>query len=576
MNDNFNNEEKSIDEKKSNEREKLFLKQITQKKRKKIFSITMLSLIVSGCSLAFAYLTKYIVNSATIADKSRTIAFIIAAFSLLTLKIILKSLYGYSLEKTASEIFVELRQSTFTSLMRSDYARLSAYHSGELINRLSSDVAEVAQGVTYVAPAVAGVSVQLAGTAVLLFTIDYKFALLFIAGAILAAFVAGVYRLKIKASRKAVLEKEGQSRSFMQDNLTSVITVRAYGAEKGVEKRAAFLSDELFIARLKRAKISAFTGGIYSFIGNLGLIFAIIYFGAGLLVHADYGSVTAVILLLLNVQQPISGITSVISSLYARSVSAARILEVAPIESEVAEPLVNLNDELNFLSINASDLTFSYGQSEVLSDARFKIRAGEKLCVVGESGAGKSTLLKLLLGVYKPSRGKIGIRVKKDDNLETSIGVEKIDEYSPTEIGGLFAYVPQGNFLIAGTVKENLTFFSSEADDKVIYNAIDAACARFVYDMRDGINAKIGERGGGLSEGQIQRLAIARALVSNRQILLFDEATSALDEQTEREVIQNICALKGKTCVFITHRNAVLDYVDTVYRIENGKIIKKK
>lgn len=575
MNDNFNNEEKSIAEKKSNEREKLFLRQITQKKRKKIFLITALSLIVSGCSLVFAYLTKYIVNSATIADKSRTIALIIVSVGLLTLKIILKSLYGYSLEKTASEIFVELRQSTFASLMRSDYAHLSAYHSGELINRLSSDVAEVAQGVTYVAPAVAGVTVQLVGTAVLLFTIDYKFALLFIAGAVLAAFVAGVYRLKIKASRKAVLEKEGQSRSFMQDNLTSVITVRAYGAEKNVEKRAVFLSDELFLARLKRAKISAFTGGIYSFIGNLGLIFAIIYFGAGLLTHADYGSVTAVILLLLNVQQPISGITSIITSLYARGVSAARILEVAHVSLEVKEPLVNLNDGLNFLSINARDLTFSYGQSEVLFDADFEICAGEKLCVVGESGAGKSTLFKLLLGVYKPSRGRIGIRVKKGDNLETSIGEEKIDEYSPTEIGGLFAYVPQGNFLVSGTVKENLTFFSGEADDEVIYNALDAACARFVYDMQGGINAKIGERGSGLSEGQIQRLAIARALVSNRQILLFDEATSALDEQTEREVIRNVCALKGKTCVFITHRNAVLDYVDAVYRIENGKIIKK-
>lgn len=574
MNDNFNNEEKFTNDN-NKESEKLFLKQITQKKRKKIFLITALSLIVSGCSLAFAYLTKYIVNSATIADKSRTIAFIIAAIGLLTLKIILKSLYGYSLEKTASEIFVELRQRTFASLMRSDYTRLSAYHSGELINRLSSDVAEVAQGVTYVAPAVAGVVVQLVGTAALLFTIDYKFALLFIAGAFLAAFVAGVYRLKIKACRKAVLEKEGQSRSFMQDNLTSVITVRAYGAEKNVEKRAMRISDELFIARLKRAKISAFTGGIYSFIGNLGLIFAIIYFGAGLLAHADYGSVTAVILLLLNVQQPISGITSVISSLYARGVSAARILEVANESLEVTAPLVNLNDGLSFLSIKASDLTFSYGQSEVLSNADFEIFAGEKLCVVGESGAGKSTLLKLLLGVYKPKNGKISIRVKKDGESKKTIDCEKSSEYSPTEIGGLFAYVPQGNFLAAGTVKENLTFFSGEADDETIYSALDLACARFVYDMPGGINAKIGERGGGLSEGQIQRLAIARAIVSNRQILLFDEATSALDEQTEREVIQNVCALKGKTCVFITHRNAVLDYVNTVYRIESGKIIKK-
>lgn len=553
-----------------NKQKSPFLSELSAKYRGKIVLITVLSLAVSVCSLAFAYITKFIVNSAASADGGKTVAFIIAAVAFLLFKIVLKCVSNYSSEKTASKIFTYLRQRVFNSLIHLDYQKLSTYHSGELINRLSSDVAEIAQDLTHVAPTVASIAVQLIGTAALLFTIDYRFALIFLAGALVAAGVVGVYRVKIKAYRKAVLEKEGLSRSFMQDNLTSAVTVKAYNAEKNVANRSKKLLNELYLARLARAKLSAFTGGIYSCIGNLGLIFAIVYFGAGLLSGADYGSVTAVILLLLNVQQPISGITAVISALYSQGVSAERLCEIIG-EVSVCRKTVDLkNDGLSFENLSVNDVCFAYDSSEqkiVLSGANLQINRGEKICVVGASGSGKSTLIKLMLGVYKPKSGCVSVEVKN--------ALGEVARLSPEQISGLFAYVPQGNFLLAGTVKENLCFFAEDrASETGIDNEINAACAQFVYDLPNGLNTVLGERGGGLSEGQIQRLAIARALVCDRPFILLDEATSALDEATERAVIKNLCTMQNKTCVFITHRKAALDYIGSVYAADGGTIKK--
>lgn len=547
---------------------KSFLKGVSAKYRLKIAGITLLSLLVSCFSLAFAYLTKYIVNSAAAGGKN-TALFIAVAVSFLLVRIILKCVYNYSLEKTASKIFVDLRQKVFSAIINSDYAKVTSYHSGELINRLSSDVSEIAQDEVYIVPAITGLTVQLAGTAVLLFTIDYKFALLFLIGALIAAATVGLYRVKIKKYRKNTLEKEGASRSFMQDNIGSIATVKAFNAENNVLEKSKSLLGNLFNARLARAKLSALTGGIYSFIGNLGLIFSIIYFGAGIMRGADYGSATAVVLLLLNVQQPINGITSVISAFYTRSVSAERLIEVTSSISENANEndIKRVNEISVFEKLEVKNLYFSFGEKNVLSDVSFEIRGGEKVCFLGRSGEGKSTLIKLILGIYEPFGGEINACFNEN-------GLEK--EYGVKNIKGLFAYVPQGNFLIAGTIYENLTFFTGEANESEVKKAIEAACADFVYDLPCGLNTRLLERGGGLSEGQIQRLAIARALVSDRKFMLFDEATSALDEQTEKKIIENVCSMKDKTCIFISHRKAAEEITQKTFVIDNGKIFLKQ
>jgi ATP-binding cassette subfamily B protein len=216
-------------------------------------------------------------------------------------------------------------------------------------------------------------------------------------------------------------------------------------------------------------------------------------------------------------------------------------------------------------AIHFENVDFTYGRESVLSSAYATIEKGKIICLTGASGSGKSTLFKLLLHVFRQNEGEIVL--------------EYSDRKTPlTEAHrALFAYVPQGNFLFSGTIRENLNFFTEDTvSDTCIENALKIACAEFVYDLPNGLDTVLLEGGSGLSEGQRQRLAVARAILSNRPILLLDEATSALDNDTEATMLQNLRALQNKTCLIVTHRPAALEIADHVLHIENGKINQVK
>ena len=214
------------------------------------------------------------------------------------------------------------------------------------------------------------------------------------------------------------------------------------------------------------------------------------------------------------------------------------------------------------MAFSIEDLSFSYGREEIFSKASVVLPAKEIICVTGASGTGKSTLFRLLMNVYSPNIGGIYLQTKDEKTLLTA------------KARGLFAYVPQGNFLFSGTIRENLTFFydKGELSEEQIKNALKTACAEFVYELPQGLETELSEHGAGLSEGQLQRLAIARALISNRPVLLLDESTSALDAETEKSVLENLKNLNNKTCLIVTHRPAALEIADRVAHVENGKI----
>ncbi len=194
-----------------------------------------------------------------------------------------------------------------------------------------------------------------------------------------------------------------------------------------------------------------------------------------------------------------------------------------------------------------------------MSEADFYIKRGEKVCLEGGSGQGKTTFFALLTGAYSPSGGKIEITTEK--------GI-----FPPEKISGLFAYVPQGNYLFSGTIRDNLTCFSrGTVTEESLKKALSLADAGFVYSLKDGLDTVLTERGGGLSEGQLQRLSIARAIASDRQIILFDEATSALDKETEEKVVKNLVGMTDKTCIFISHRKKPSEYADRTIKIIDGK-----
>ena len=552
---------------------KIWLQKETRPYRASIILLTTLTVLATLASLAFAYLVSYVINSADSGKEKQVWIFSAVLLGLVLLKILLKTFDSYYAEKLRAQFTSNLRTRTFGKILRSNYAHIASYHSGELVNRLTTDIHEVSADTVGLMPALVGMGVQCIGSIIALLTIEPLFTGIYVVCGAVFAGVAALFRRQIKKRQKEVLAADGQHRSFMQESVGSLMTIKAYGAENKSEIKCSDFAQKYYGARMKRNNVRTGMNGIFALLSNAGLIFAVIWCGISVLYggNKDYGSILSIVLLLMQFQQPLTGFSSVIPAYYSRMASGERLAELEALPDEDLHS--ERKDALNyaeFSSIQFNNLSFSYGREVVLSDVNTEIGKGEIVCLLGSSGSGKSTLFKLLLSIFNPTSGEINLKDSTGKLLPLSIKDRE-----------LFAYVPQGNFLFSGTIYENLTFFSTEKKEEVLKEKIDVAlrtaCAEFVYELPDGLQTLLSERGGGLSEGQMQRLAIARALVSDRPILLFDEATSALDATTEEQLLQNLKALMGKTCLIVTHRPAALAIADKVLALTDGKLqIKNK
>lgn len=546
---------------------KEWLKRETRPYRASVLFLTFFTVLSTVLSLAFAYMVRYVINSAS--DGKNTLLWIFSAtlLGLLLLRILIKTIDGFFAEKLRAKIVAEQRTKVFSKILRSDYAKIQDYHSGELLNRLTTDIGEVAGVTVGLLPAFAGMLVQCFGAVVALLTIDPLFTGIYVVcGGIFGALVA-LFRRQIKKRQKEVLQADGNSRAFMQEGLSATMTLKAYGAEGKTAQKSKMFSDAYYEKRMRRNVLRSWMSCIFTLLSNFGLIFAVVWSAVSVLNgNDDYGSILSVILLLMQFQHPLSAFSSLMPAYYALQTSGERLAELdnLPCEEIATNEKQIAYSELE--KIVFQDVGFTYGRERVLESANCEIKKGEIVCLTGASGTGKSTLFKLLLSVYRPTHGEVYLQGKTHEQLTA---VHR----------GLFAYVPQGNFLFSGTIYENLTFFSDETDKKVIdeklKNALKTACAEFVWELPEGLNTSLSENGGGLSEGQLQRLAVARAVLSDRPILLLDEATSALDGETEKALLENIKNLQGKTCLIVTHRPAALAIADGILHIENRMIIRK-
>ena len=382
--------------------------------------------------------------------------------------------------------------------------------------------------------------------------------------------LAALFRNKLKICHKNVLQADGEVRSYMQEGLGSILTVKAYGVEDRSEQKVNGLSDVYYQNRMKRNVLRAMMNALFSLLSNSGLILAVILCSVTIYrsPQADYGAMLSIILLLMQMQQPLTGFSSIIPVYYTRLASGERLAELDDLPTDTLFETKN-QEELykNLRAISFDKVCFSYDREKVFDGAIARINKGEIICLTGPSGAGKSTIFKLLLNVYHSTDGKVELCGDFDGKNTIELSAAHRD---------LFAYVPQGNFLFSGTIYENLNFFAPETTPEQqkedIANALKIACAEFVYDLPQGLETPLLEKGAGLSEGQLQRLAVARAILSKRPILLLDEATSALDSETEKKLLENIKGLQGKTCLIVTHRPAALQIADRVFYIDNGKI----
>ena len=370
----------------------------------------------------------------------------------------------------------------------------------------------------------------------------------------------------LKVLHKRAQETDGKVRSFMQECIENLLAVKVFSVNGKIENRSNKLQQDNFKIKMRRKNYSVTGHAVYNFIFSAGYLFALIYGGVKIF-NGDlsYGALSAILQLVNNVQVPFASLSNVLPRYYAMIASAERIMEIEQVESEPQGEIVDGRSLYKNLSgIAIENLSFTYDRDTVFSGASAFIKKGDFIAITGASGVGKSTLIKLLLGVYPLDDGQI--------YANTQSGKKALDNTTRA----LFSYVPQGNMLFSGTLKDNVTFINDNASQSEIDFALKVSCAdEFIDKLPAGLDTVVGEHGIGLSEGQVQRIAIARAILVNSPVILLDEATSALDEMTERKVLDNLKALDDVTVIIISHKKAALSICNRVFEVEN-KLIKEK
>lgn len=532
-----------------------------------IIVISVIYAVMAYLGVAVATLSRGIVDSAVNSDIGGIVYYAVILVSLTVGQLIIRIVSKVVNFNIQAKLEMSIKQSIFNSIIRKKYDKISQIHTGELLNRITSDVLVVVSSIISIVPNMVYFIVKLIGVFVVLFAIDKTFCLVFIIGGALMFGVVLLFKSKMKALHKAVQESDGKTRSFFQEIFSSLLVVKVFNAEKKVSENAMNLQMNNFKIRRKRNYISIVATTGFSFVFSLGYMYALIWGAFAISDHIiTYGVLTSMLALVTQIQGPVRGISSILPSYYSALASAERLMDIENLENEdvVNKSLIDTKDLYSKTKeIIFDNITFSYGRENVLENTRLVLNKGDFALLAGISGIGKSTLTKLLLDVISPDKGEIYLKLSDGEKV-----------YIDKNIRSLFSYVPQGNFLLSGTIRDNIAFVSSEPDEQKIIESAKIACAYdFISNLPDGLDTRVGENGKGLSEGQIQRIAIARAVYSDAPIIIFDEATSALDANTEVQLLKNLKKLKNKTCILISHKMAAKEICNKEIIIKDKKII---
>lgn len=522
--------------------------------------------VFSVCGVSLAVFAKMIIDAAQQGDKDSLIRYSVILLAVILLQTGLRILCKTLEVKISSRLEIKYKTDLFSQIIKKDYLKISEFHSGELMTRLTSDVNVVSTAVTTLVPNVVSMLTRLVCAFVVLFMLDKIFALLFLVAGLALFVFTRLFRGSMKKLHRRVQETDGKVRSFMQETIESLLVIKIFGVGKKMREKSEEYQEENYDAKMHKNRWSVFANTGFSMVFSFGYLFGLVWSGLKLCTGSiSFGTLTAIMQLVSQVQIPFSNLSGIVPQYYSMLASAERIIEIENMPSSKALNDKNINTaEIyeNLEKIGFDDVTFSYDRDTVLENVSFDINKNDFFVISGISGIGKSTLFKLLVGVLPPQSGKVSI---------SSGGKEyAVDKYTRP----LFAYVPQGNMLFSGTIRENIKFIKSDATDKEIMEAAKISCAdEFINELPQGLDTVLLENGHGLSEGQVQRLAVARAVLTGAPVLLLDEATSALDERTETQLLTNIRGLNNKTCIIISHKNAAYKICNKELIIENRKII---
>ncbi len=529
--------------------------------------LVLINVFASVSSVATAVVSRPMIDLAVDKNMQKAIGYAAVFAVILLLKSALSG-FGTMMAARLSEVMGNRIQREFLQRMHKiQWMELNRYHSGDIMTRLTSDVANVVNGWVNQLPSILSLGLQLIFAFLALLYFDSTLALCaFAVGPVSIAF-SWFYGRKLKKLQHYIQAAESRCRAFMQELTDHMLIVKTFAYDKEAIKRMRSYQQEKLRLVKKRSRLGFATnfmmaGGYWS-----GYFLA---FGWGAFKlstqSTTFGTFTAFLQLVGQIQGPFDGLSRTVPQLISTLASAERLSEFENLETEAekTEDLLRANVPVSLVMERVS---FGYKQEKpVLKEVSLSVKAGEIIALTGISGEGKTTVLRMLLFLIKPMSGKVYL-----------IGKENRRQGISTDTRSYFSYVPQGNTLFSGTIAENLRIGNPGASEEELVKVMKAACAwDFVSSLPDGSNTRIGERGLGLSEGQVQRLSIARALLKPSPILLLDEATSALDMDTEREVLENIRNLQpARTCIAVTHRLSVFYICDRVYRLSHGTLTEQ-
>lgn len=541
--------------------------------------LALLQSVLGASGIAFALLLRRTINTAVSGEPDGFRACCLLLALVLLGQILLGALNRFLDEYTTAKSENRFKQRLFSSLLTGDYASVTAVHSGEWMNRLTSDTTVAAVGVTQIVPELIGMLVRLIGALAAILWLEPRFLYILIPGGILVLGLTYGMRKILKRLHKRIQEADGRLRVFMQERLESLLILRSFVQEGPTARQGEELMGAHKAARMKRSNFSNLCSVGFAGAMNGMYLLGIGFCGYGILAGTmSYGNLMAIVQLIGQVQSPFANLTGVLPKYFAMIASAERLMEAEAFRREEEAPLPEGQTlafyETAFKAIRLEGAGFTYHppvQAEgeqpsmpmVLRNVNLEIKKGDYVAFTGPSGCGKSTVLKLLMCLYPLDAGS--------RTLETAGGAQPLTPAWRS----LFAYVPQGNQLLSGTIREVVAFGDPEKarDEAGLYRALGIACAEeFVRALEKGLDTPLGERGAGLSEGQMQRIAIARAVYSEHPILMLDEATSALDDGTALRLLENLRRMTDKTVLMVTHRSSHTGIFDKELRFSQEGI----
>lgn len=529
--------------------------------------LSLLSILLSVSRVAFISASKNVLDGAIEGQVQNLYGPVLALVFFTFIQLFLRLLVPALEDALQTRLEIRLREQLLEKIFSKSYLKLREVAVGEWMTRFFSDTEITANGLATLVPNYLRILVNLGLSVYLLYQLVPEVTLALAVFCLILFALNLLFRRHFKEIHKSVQSAKDTLQVYLQEIMTNLVVTKVFQAERQSLKKLDSLQESYGRVRRRRRRLSMLNSlGMQGSV-QIGYLF-VICLGSFSITQGkmSYGTLVALMQLVNNLMTPISNLSGATSRFYALLASSERLMDLEELPSELSKENSLHGQEMDFQALAFEGVAFSYPDQEGgLKNVDFSFSKGEKIALTGTSGNGKSTLFYVLMGLYPAQAGRVV--------LSSGAREQSYEELSLSEIRSMFTYVPQGHALFSGTVRDNLLLGQPQRTDEELWQALEMASAKdFIEVLPDQLDHRLGQLGKTLSEGQQQRLALARAFLSDAPILLLDEATSALDEKTERKVLVSLASLKDKTAIIVTHRPASLEVCDRQLILEDGKV----